>query len=262
MEENLHIYSIEELCYYFYHHAYLIDDSFISEKLVLWIREELELPQLADKMNSLVGAQFTLEKTITLLRSEVGYYSDEEWKEMIEFLRENNHLTIQEKRKLRADSMLQNKKYCMAADEYIGLLKEVDEKQIKLLAKINHNLGVCYANQFLFKKAAEYFKKAYDIYANTESYIQFLTALKMGLPAGEYLEYLSKHPESYEDSLEVERTMEMLKQGWEVGSSVKFFNKLQQEKDKGAPYYEGLDRLTEIAKEEYRMIVFRNSKNH
>ena len=86
-----------------------------------------------------------------------------------------------------------------------------------------------------------------------------MTALKMGSKPQEYLDYLSGHPESYEDSLEVERNMEMLKQGWEVGPSVRFFQKLWDEKGKGNLFYEEIDRLTELAKEEYRTNVFRSS---
>ena len=258
-EECQSLYSIEELCYYIYHNAYLMEDSFLSVKLIQWIKEELELPELAEKISKFIGTKFAIEKAIMELMNEVGYYSKEEWEELITFLKGNNHLTIQEKRKLRADSLLHNQKYCMASDEYSSLLKEVDETQVKLLAKIYHNLGVCAANQFLFQKAAEFFKKAYDTYANTESYVQFLTALKMGSKPQEYLDYLSGHPESYEDSLEVERNMEMLKQGWEVGPSVRFFQKLWDEKGKGNLFYEEIDRLTELAKEEYRTNVFRSS---
>lgn len=258
-EECQNLFSVEELCYYVYHNAYLMEDTFVSVKLARWVKEELELEELSERISRIVDVKYALEKLITVLETEVGYYTKEEWDEMLSFLQENNHLTIQEKRKLRADSLLRNRKYSMAADEYNILLKETDETQVKLLAKIYHNLGVCSANQFLFKTAAKHFKKAYDTYANTESYMQFLCAFKMGTQPQEYLDYLSKHPESYEDSLEVERTMEMLKQGFLVSETIQFYDKLIKEKENGGTYYEEIKRLTEQAKEEYRTIVLRNS---
>ena len=40
--ENIstNIYSLEELCYYFYHNLYLIDRTIINEELCSWIQEE------------------------------------------------------------------------------------------------------------------------------------------------------------------------------------------------------------------------------
>ena len=46
--ENIskNIYSIEELCYYFYKNIYLIDESIINERLCNWLKDELGLSKL------------------------------------------------------------------------------------------------------------------------------------------------------------------------------------------------------------------------
>ena len=46
--ENIstNIYSIEELCYYFYHNIYLLDETILNEHLCDWIRKELGLERL------------------------------------------------------------------------------------------------------------------------------------------------------------------------------------------------------------------------
>lgn len=46
--ENIstNIYSIEELCYYFYHNIYLLDETILNEHLCDWLRKELGLEKL------------------------------------------------------------------------------------------------------------------------------------------------------------------------------------------------------------------------
>ena len=258
-EECLNIFSVEELCYFICNNAYLLEDTFISEKLIQWIEKELNLTSLAERLAYVQGKRDGFCESIVILLEEVGYYNKDEIQQIIKIIKEHNHLSIQEKRKARADGLLHNNKFSMAADEYGILLKETDETQVKLRAKVYHNLGVCFANQFLFKKASQYFKRAYDTYANTESYIQFLSSLKMGIEPSEYLTYLAEHKESYEDSLEVESKIESLKQQWRIQLMAKKVKDLREQKDKGNPYYNDIDSMAEKVKEEYRNIIFRNS---
>ena len=258
-EECQNLYSIEELCYYLYNNAYLHDDTFICDNLIQWIHDELGLGELAERLLLIKGKPDALVKTVFTLMEDIGYYGQDEWNEMLGILKEQNHLTVQEKRKARADNFLHNNKYTMAADEYEILLKETDESQIKLRAKIYHNMGICAVNQFLFERASKYFKEAYDTYANTESYVQYLTSLKMNMTPQEYLNFLSKHPESYEDSLEVERRIESLKQQWKIQPVLKHFKELSDLKDKGNPYYTGIDEMTENVKEEYRLTLYKTT---
>ena len=49
--ENIstNVYSLEELCYYFYHNLYLVDETILNEQLCRWLQEELELPETGSK---------------------------------------------------------------------------------------------------------------------------------------------------------------------------------------------------------------------
>ena len=59
--ENIstNVYSLEELCYYFYHNLYLVDESILNEQLCRWLQEELNLPKLAAKLRSLFTRNFS-----------------------------------------------------------------------------------------------------------------------------------------------------------------------------------------------------------
>ena len=55
----MHIYTIEELCYYFCNNLYLIDYTIINKKLCDWLEEELELDDLAAELRVLLDQNCT-----------------------------------------------------------------------------------------------------------------------------------------------------------------------------------------------------------
>lgn len=264
-EECIHLYSIEELCYYMIKNAWLLEPEFISEELLVWIGEELQLPQLSAALKKAApqknaGQKDGLLKFIELLIRETGYYEEDKIEWVRKILQSHSNMSAQEKKKSRADSYLRNQRYSMAADEYENLLQETDERQPRLRAKLFHNLGVCAAKQFRYEKAAEFFKQAYDMYANTESYVQYLTALKLSIGDQEYLSFLSGNPESYEDSLEVESRMRNVKQDWEGVLRATPLGELEKERENGSNVYMMLEKMTENCKDEYRNSTYRSSQ--
>ena len=253
--EGIMLYSVEELCYYIYHNAYLLDDTFFDEDLFSFIGQELDLPELADLLRQVSGKDNSFVECIEVLFRNTGYYEREELEELKRTLGENMNMSVLEKRKIRADLYLQKKKYGVAADEYEMLLKDADPADKRMRAKLYHNLGVCATGKFMFKKAADYFKYAYDTYANTESYVQYLTALKLGNTNADYLNFLSEHPESYEDSLEVENRMKYANRNWRDDEGHLKLNKMLQEDEKDEKYYENLEQFIEAKKQEYRDMI-------
>lgn len=257
-DDCCNVYCIEELCYYLYHNAYLLDDRFVTEELGKWIESELELAKLGKEVRHLVGKFDALSKLVKLIAEEIGYYEDEEWAALLNEIGKNNKLSVGERRKLRADSFLQAGKYALALDEYGIILKETRVDMVKLRAKVYHNMGVCMAKLFRFEEADFYFEKAFESQANVSSYVSMLCAKKLYLKPSEYLDYLSAHKESYEDSLEVERTCDHLKSEWEYQPAQKFFTELMDLKGQGSAFYDGINSMSDEVKEEYREAVFRN----
>ncbi len=251
------IYCIEELCYYLYHNAYLLDDDFVDHRLADWVNEALDLKELGREINKICKKADALKKLVLLLAQNIGFYTEEEWNKLIEDISENNELTSQERRKIRADSLLKAGKYGPAMDEYEKMIKETGAGDVRLRAKVLHNLGVCCARLFMYERAAYYFERAYDTYANTESYISMLCAMKLYMPPSDYLSFLSSHKESYEDSLEVERRFEDLKDDFKSAPVSRYLEELSDRKNQGGDFYDGIESLTEEVKTEYRSQVFR-----
>ena len=258
-DDCMNIYSIEELCYYLYHNAYLLDDRIVTTELTEWIDKELELPRVAAEIGKVVGKSDALSKLVAILSNNIGYYEEEKWIELLGEIGRNNKLTIEERRKIRADGFMDSGRIALAIEEYETVLRDTRLDQTILRAKVYHNLGVCNAKLFMYETAAEYFEKAYATYANTDSYVSMLCAMKLYMKPTEYLEYLAAHKESYEDSLDVERKCELVKVDWNRQPIRKFFTELSGMKQQGAAYYDGILSMAEEIKEEYRENMFRNA---
>lgn len=253
VEDDLHIFSIEELCYYLYKNAFLIEDAFFSDSLVTWIREELGLPAIADTLLQYRKEENLLLRSIEYLFLVTGYYGQAECERVKKVLHEGSQLSVYERRKIRADAYCRRQKYALALAEYEELLKTTDSEQVKLRAKLYHNMGVCHAGMFFYDQAAEAFGQAFHTYPNTESYVQLLTALKLGSSQTEYLSYLAEHPESYEDSLEVESRLKQAEEEWEKAAFQDVVDGITNEEN--ISYYEAVKQLLKQAKEEYTSMV-------
>lgn len=254
-ESCIHLFSIEELCFYIYNNAFLLDDSFVNEKLADWIENELSLKTVADTVRSICDKNGALGNLVRVLNNEIGYYSEDEWTALLEDIANNSRMSLDNRKKIRADGLLSSGRYIKAMEEYEGILLGLTDNDEQLLAGVYHNLGVCAAKLFLFDKAAVFFQKAYESYANTESYQEMLWALKLSMSPTTYLDYLADHKESYEDSLEVERSLEILRMSWGEQPSHKYLKELGMLKSDGGPYYDGIERLTDEVKEQYRSSV-------
>ena len=61
LNTKVEIYTYEELCFYIYNNTVLISKSTLSEKLFSWIRDELGMTQLAERL-------FALSNKVSLRR--------------------------------------------------------------------------------------------------------------------------------------------------------------------------------------------------
>ena len=252
-EEELNLYSVEELCYYLYKNAFLLQDDFFDDALLAWIREELGLAQWADVLLQYRDKEDTLLISIEYLFLSTGYYGKDVCEKVRRLLQDGSRLSVFERKKMRADAYCKRQRFALAIAEYEELLRTCDSQDVKLLAKLYHNMGVAHAGMFYYEQAAECFKQAFHTYPNTESYVQLLTALKLSNSQEEYLSYLSQHPESYEDSLEVESRLNVAESEWERIAVRDVVERMMEESQ--ASSYTAVHQLLRQAKEEYTVMV-------
>lgn len=174
---SLHIYSLEELCYYIENNLYLLEADFMNEELCTWIERELRLKDLAVQLRTICRGNGNLSEFVSCILVEAGYHSTEKMKQMLLVLQDMEQKSEFECRKLRADRYMENKRYINAIYEYRKLLRE-DEKNVVLVGNVWHNLGKAYVSLFLFDEAVVCYRKAYELNENPESLRECLYACR------------------------------------------------------------------------------------
>ena len=174
-----HMYTLEELCWHIMQNGCLLDENIIGTELFEWIGDELGLSELSaelaahqKKYNDFCSsAAFLLEKSQCCSAGQI-----EEFKEELSRISDK---TPVERLKIRSDRLLSAGKIRQAAQGYIRLLEDDCTSRMteELAGNIWHNLGVCYARDFLFEEAADSFKKACKLRRSEESVLCYLYAL-------------------------------------------------------------------------------------
>ena len=183
---DLKIYSLEELCYYIYNNIYLIGIDLADNKLVEFIRYEIKEAELADKLDCLIKEKAGLAEIVVTILKYVDYYNLNEIEEMREILLTLDTQNVLERLKARADRFLENKCYFSAMKNYCSIMNSKKDNTLPgiFYAKVYHNMGVAYANLYLFKQSVEYFNEAYKIGQHEESLKCRMVAEKLALGNG------------------------------------------------------------------------------
>ena len=71
---NIRIWSEQELCYVIWHYPLLCFDHFLSEKLYLWIEQELQMKPLADRLRQSQAQGEPEENQLLSILQECNYY--------------------------------------------------------------------------------------------------------------------------------------------------------------------------------------------
>ena len=257
------VYCLEELCYLLGENAVLIDRTIMNRGLAEWIESELDLPELAEQMYSIIQRQGSLSTFVCLIMEYCGlqdmYYIDSVRKT----LKHGTGLSAMERHKSQIDYLVTKKKYMSAIRGYHSLIEKwnyVSKNQtmilpgINVLAGIYHNLGVAYAGLMLYDRAADSFEHAYKLDGDRNHFLAFIAAKRMGLSDSEYIDFVAEVPDAYDDTLRLERTMETLKSQWENRGETHSLKlrRSTRESDEAHKYYDENDRILKGLKDGYR----------
>lgn len=205
---SVNIYSMDELCYYLASNAYILDNDLFDVQLCDFMRDNLGMPELADKIRHMLKAGKTLGEMVTTVLVDTEYCDENEIKKIRQELVDNASLSFAAKRKVRGDNLLNAGKYPRAIEEYQYVLSGLNkEEEPELYSSILHNMGCAYVQQFLFKKAATFFKEAYEIDENRETLISYLVCLRLTVKKEEYDRIVVKKGYDERISLEAIRRM-------------------------------------------------------
>ena len=255
---GVNIYSMDELCYYLCTNAYILDNDLIDVRLCDYMRDNLDMAPLANKLRMMIKAGKTLGEMVTTILIDTNYCNEEEITKIKQILVDNASLSFAAKRKVRGDNLLVANKYPRAIEEYQYVLSVLDkEEEPELYSSILHNVGCAYALRFLLDKAGDYFKQAYDLDGSRESLIMYLVCLRMTAKKGEYDRMVVKNGYDERIALEAVRTMASAREAQidtPYGDTMRDVIDLH-DTGKVSEYYRMLDNVLEDWKTDYRRMM-------
>jgi tetratricopeptide (TPR) repeat protein len=168
---GLNLYSLEELAWFLYHNICLADRQMFNERLCHWITDEIHYPELAKRIQNGIATGSNFQNLVLSVVGAVDLFDNRQLTEMGNRLKGLSSLQEQERLKLRADELLDNRNEWAAMEEYRHILQMHQNNRLgmEFYGAIWNNLGVCYARQFLFEQAAECFETSCEYFPNEET---------------------------------------------------------------------------------------------
>lgn len=245
----IHIYSMEELCYYIYNNIYLVGTDLFDDGLIDYIERELGEAELAGQLEFLVSQNAGLSELVIAALRSVDYYSEAEIDTIRGVIDRLDTQNVSERLKARADNFLSSKRYNSAIHNYEAIVYGKRDSALNdvFYGNVWHNMGVAYAGMFVFYEAVKCFSEAYRLNANDESYKAALAASYMDQGAA---------PENEEDELwyvtsrEIETLMDHAPEEPDYARLKKAF--ILKVNGQTAEYYDALDEMIEEWKNNYR----------
>lgn len=252
---GMNIYSVEELCYFFYENAFLLDEGVVNKQLVEWLEYQCNLPELAYMLYPLCKGEENLEVFVRTIIEYTGYFIGGEDEKVLNAVRDCSGRSVGERKKNRADYYLENGKYELAIKEYELLLKEREDCTVTFFeGSIYHGMGMAFAKMFLFEQADYYLELAHSILPDEKITFQMLAAKRLYMSEQEYICYVADHSELFQISQELEERLNESEKMWQVSEKKKQLDDLKECKEIGEAqlYYEEIERMTNRLKESFR----------
>lgn len=197
---NVNIYSIEELCFYIVKKLDLIVELQMPSSLVAWIRDQLEMELLANKLSELQEKNAGNKALIQTILKSCNYYSSDQIEEIVETIEEIEDLPIIQRKIKKANNLLVANSYREAEQNYENLINGdlAADLSTKEYAEILHNLGIAKIYTVGIKEASSFFKQAYERNHEEESLKQYLMSLKISKQEKLFEEEIDRYGLAYD----------------------------------------------------------------
>lgn len=251
-ENNL--YSIEELCYYFMENIQTLEEELFSMELVEWIRNECELPKLADELETCVRKHGSMALFVTTLFEKTGIYNESIIRQAERVLKEQSLLSSFERWNKKAQREYRLGRFHQAQCIYEQLLKEKEAEDVQVKATLYYNIASVYAMDFDYESAAEYYWESYKLVQSKRARIAYLLALKTSMNDFDYGAFQRGHEQWKADFAEIEEICQHAGEAWENSKTRELVENLKETKNKGmiAEYKKQRENLLLELKKDYR----------
>lgn len=168
---GIHIGSSPELCYILYNHPLLAMDGLLDEPFIDFIRTELDLPVLAEKLeNQKKSGEDPDEMIITVLQ-DCYYYTAKEVQQLRQKIASYRKMDAAVFMKEMADYYFNIRQYGTAIIYYEKILDgwRIQSHHNEFTSNVWNNIGACYAGIFWFEKALTAYDMSYNFHKSQDT---------------------------------------------------------------------------------------------
>ena len=122
---KVHIWNIEELCYFIRENAWIMEPELLTKELIDWVAQQCGLPKLAVLLNDSLKEEDCVTAFAACLFSYTGYCPQEQALQVQKILQTNAGNNETDRAKARGDYFLESGKYFRALQEYEPLMKQL-----------------------------------------------------------------------------------------------------------------------------------------
>ena len=259
---DTNIYSIEELCYYIYNNIYAITEAVFEPGLVLWLKNEINMDEIAAKLEGMIKNRNNLKDIVVSILCSADYYTENEIRKVIDTIDAIDGLPAGLKRKIKADNYLKYGFYSLALKEYEGIINSPDAKALTpgSYGDILHNMGIVRLHITGYGAAAKAFKEAYSKNGTKKSLVHYLMALKLDKKDEEFEYEVINYSVNNDLIKEINNKIIFACEEARLSDEYVDLEKMEHLKGDGkvAEFYKSLDSHLEQLKTEYkstRMLV-------
>ena len=252
-EASLNVYSLEELSYYIFHNAYLMNSDFMSMELCQWIDDELHENELFMDLRELLSDNVPLHIFVNRLLLSNSYLTLQEVKETVEILSAIENKSDYERRKLRADRLFTKGKVVDAVFEYEHILNENKNEALpqEFCGDVWHNLGTAYARLLFFNEAAYCFDMAYQRNRREYSLTALLMAYRCAKEDEKLQSVLLKYHVSKEKMLQIENSVRVSSNDVSIREFDAKLDEISQKSVNDETFYQHIDAVILKWKKQY-----------
>ena len=119
---KVHIWNIEELCYFIRENAWIMEPELLTKELIDWVAQQCGLPKLAVLLNDSLKEEDCVTAFAACLFSYTGYCPQEQALQVQKILQTNAGNNETDRAKARGDYFLESGKYFRSLQEYETLM--------------------------------------------------------------------------------------------------------------------------------------------
>lgn len=191
---GIHIWSVEELCYYMKENVYLLDETILNEELCDWLEDETRLARLASVLRQALERGAAASEFVLPIFQECGYLSEPQYQYFQEELAQVQIEPRDIRKKMKADYLVNYGMYVRAIEEYEGILRKQAPGRmgIQFYAAVWENMAAAYARLFRFEEAADCLWHSYSILKSRKVYERYLRVLPLYMSEESYRSRLAE----------------------------------------------------------------------